>query len=137
MIKKFKEFVEDVSYGITPKRNIRDTIPDEEVEDQFLRLKEVMGCDIRIFTTLESTSDKNLFVITTGEIISGFWISVCVNDNPSNNPRRNTLKVKDELKLIKLRMESQYPKLEITIDEPGDDYDFEIWISEKNQKGDD
>ena len=100
MIKKFKEFVEDVSYGITPERNIRDTIPEEEVEDQFLRLKEVLNYNIII--------NYHNICNAGSQILNNYYIIRVSGNKKIPLP-------KEELNMIKMRIENIYPSVKMTV----------------------
>lgn len=48
-LKKFNQYIKEGSFLIDPRqRSIEDVMSIEDVEDQFLRLKEVFGCDVKI-----------------------------------------------------------------------------------------
>ena len=95
MIKKFKEFNESTG---SPLSGI---ISKEEIEDQFLRIKEVMNhnVDIIMLLTPESNSTGNLCQITifdSMEDISSFIVKE---------------ELKEELNTIKRRIQHQHPIL--------------------------
>ena len=111
MIKKFKEFIKEGKYGpdhlsLFPYSSDRDVSKDitkilqkVEVEDQFLRLKEVLNCDV---TVLSYSFDD------MSSVVNYYVVSFYIND----------LSIVKEINLevenIKHRMENMFP-IEIRI----------------------
>jgi hypothetical protein len=104
MIKKFKEYFKEGYY------DIRKTIYPEEIEDQFLRLKELYDCKFyNISGNIEITDPRHLY---QWESISksnlGRWMVHFKIKPPYENIfRSNTLSVIDDIPKLKEKIESE------------------------------
>ena len=106
MIKKFQEYFKE-------NFNIENIIPKEEVEDQFLRLEEVLNCPVEIIPVFRAQNDKYNFITTTGGISNRYFIPLYINDN-------NLEEISKELDQIKRRIEVMFPSIEMEIDKNPD-----------------
>ena len=102
MIKKFKEFNE------TLRKDISDIITKEEVEDHFLRLKEVFNCRVSI----PQAPEKEYYCVC---------VDVYENDSPTHN------EIIREVKQIKKRIEAIYKNLSIFLLEVKGDSERSDW----------
>jgi len=91
MIKKFREFNEDVS-GVTK----------EDIEDQFLRLKEVLDCGLEISFFDINMCQINVFVPLDKGYSMGNKKTYYSKNNPVNDD------IAKELNTIKDRIKNQY-----------------------------
>jgi hypothetical protein len=143
MIKKFEDYCESFWPSGFPKTGIFSVLPLEEVEDQFLRLKEVFNCDIKIYRHCVTNSKS---VVTRGIIewprvyddksrlvdTGTKWIAniIITSFDKSKTKMREIL---DEFDQIKNRLESIYP-IKIHFNPIDDRYDpprFEAFIDLK------
>lgn len=85
MIKSFKQFNESI--------NTKDVISYDEVEDQFLRLREVLGCKVDVVYNMPSNIRS----------LSDYY-SVQILNNETRD-------IEEEIKEIKRRIETIYPTL--------------------------
>lgn len=94
MIKKFHEYI---------KEDIKNIISIEEIEDQFLRLKEVFGCDIKIIY-LKDFSEKSY------EYCDRFRVNIIFHLNrfPEKNLKDVLKSISEEIKQVELRMQKIY-----------------------------
>jgi len=123
MIKKFKEFNE-AAYPIT----IFEILSKEEVEDQFLRLEEVLGNKCRI------ARDSEYYFIVIEDIIGNIGrldIYDPINDTVTYSPE-----VFKELTMIKNRIESMYPSLTMITYRVGEAYYLCVYIFKKEAMDD-
>jgi hypothetical protein len=90
MIKKFKEYVNEKFIGLT-------TITPDEIDDQFLRLEEVLGCEVKWKYETHEWLDKE-------DDIKNKIVARIRSDKPEDE--ESILK---ELTSIKTRMEEMYP----------------------------
>jgi hypothetical protein len=98
MIKKFNEYNEESVFFI------EDILSDEEVLDQFLKLKEVYDCNVIINHTIE-----HKYLIVT--VYPDHGIETCPKSNKSDRPcdNKNISNIVEELKRIKHRIENIFP----------------------------
>ena len=100
MIKSFNQFNESI--------NIDNSISDEEIEDQFLRLKEVFNCRVSI----PQAPEKEYYCVC---------VDVYENDSPTHN------EIIREVKQIKKRIEAIYKNLSIFLLEVKGDSERSDW----------
>jgi len=96
MIKKYIEYIE------SKIANLGNYFNGEELEDQFLRLKEVLGCRVRFYNIAWLRKSEDITKSGYGEMnhITGEVI---------HEDLEKRKLVEDELDQIKRRMESMYP----------------------------
>ena len=107
MIKKFKEYIKESTIVSNPLRGhlppesyIEDVLSEEEIDDQFLRLKELYGCIITVDHTLEHKElIINIYPDHTGE--------TCPISSRCGNI--NIEKIKEELDQVNIRIEHMFP----------------------------
>ena len=100
MIKSFNQFNESI--------NIDNSISEEEIEDQFLRLKEVFNCRVSI----PQAPEKEYYCVC---------VDVYENDSPTHN------EIIREVKQIKKRIEAIYKNLSIFLLEVKGDSERSDW----------
>ena len=117
MIKKYVEYINELEENTFGKNTI--LISEEELEDQFLRLKEVLGCTIRFHITSAHSYSPNLITVR-------FWIDndyankmyLSEEDARKINQKLTDIKIDEitkELIQIKNRMEAMFIGLNVDI----------------------
>ena len=107
MIKKYSEFVKELNiswFGKKSKNFDANNLSEDEVEDQFLRLKEVLNCEIDI-TAVENTEPLRLKFFKKSYEIK---VYLKVPLNRKENFEFYIDKVSDELDQIKSRIENMF-----------------------------
>jgi len=107
MIKKFKEFNESLTNSV-------NNVTEEDIEDQFLRLKEVFGCELKI--QFFSINMCQIYIRINNTVMPFKGKSVTVTTDPGtlgtvnilgkNNPVN--VDIAEELNTIKRRIKNQY-----------------------------
>jgi hypothetical protein len=102
MIKKFNQFIKEARH-----KGDKDSISKEDIEDQFLRIKEVLNYVLEIDTYY--TQPTNVMIIPPDYDYEKTW-------NPEHNLYSSELY--KELDDIKVRMENMYSNIKIIIHKP-------------------
>lgn len=105
MIKKFHQFNESVFTLLSV----------EDVEDQFLRLKEVFNCGIKIIVGETYKSSESMKCFYTIRIFDANDIAFDADANDITFDANDITNVLEELKQVKYRIEIMYPTLEAYI----------------------
>jgi hypothetical protein len=98
MIKKFRQYIKE-----NKESKLEEVLSKDDIEDQFLRLREVFDCELNDLSEHQKRGDKY------------YIISVSKKEIPTSQKNiydcieRSKMDMEEELIAIKNRMESQYP----------------------------
>jgi hypothetical protein len=102
MIEGFKNY-----FNKKKEKNLIRTLSQDELDDQFLKLKEIYGCNL-----VWSIEDVNILIVKISfPDVNGDFVHKCHNKDSELKK-----KIFEELKQIKIRMESMF-SVEIIIEE--------------------